>query len=146
MNHSRHKQRRPRRTASVVIAVLVVILLVGMLSVQTIQTLALVRRADDDRAKIMQAKELSELARAIDWSTAESSTITIQIPESASPIASSPIASKSVASGIAVDPRMQTAKLDRQTLADNPQTSKIQIRFPADEPGEITTTWETEDE
>lgn len=141
MNHSSHKQRKLRRTASVVIAVLVVILLVGMMSVQTIQTLALVRRADDDRAKIMQAKELSELARGIDWSTAESPTLTIQIPESISPIASN-----SITGGIAFDARMQTAKLDRQTLADNPQNSKIQMRFPADEPGEITTTWEIDDE
>jgi prepilin-type N-terminal cleavage/methylation domain-containing protein len=52
-----------------------------MLSVQTIQTLALVRRGDADRAKIMQAKELSEFARGIDWSTIESQSLTMQIPD-----------------------------------------------------------------
>jgi len=102
-----------------------------MLSVQTIQTLALVRRGDDDRAKIMQAKELSEFARGIDWNTAQSQSLTLQIPEVVSSVG---------------DPEMQTAILERQTIADNPETKRIRVRFPADKPGEITTTWESDHE
>jgi hypothetical protein len=121
----------PARTASVVIPALVVILIVGMLSVQTIQTLALVRRGDADRAKIMQAKELSEFARGIDWSTIESQSLTMQIPDAVRTVG---------------EPDTQTAFLERQTVADHPETARIVVRFPADTPGEINTTWELKDE
>ena len=131
MRYSRLKKSMARRTASVIICVLVVILLVGMLSMQTIQTLALVRRGDDDRSKIAQARELSEFARAIDWSTAESQSLTMQIPDSIH----SPGESET-----------QAAFLERQTIADNPDAAKIVVRFPADKPGEVTTTWEFDHE
>jgi len=127
MSHSKQTKGKPRRSASVIIGVLVVILLVGMLSMQTIQTLALVRRGDDDRAKIMQARELSEFARGTDWRTAQSQSLTLQIPEAVNSLG---------------DPEMQTAILERQTIADNPGAAKIVVRFPADKSGEITTTWE----
>ena len=65
MSYSRPKQVIARRTASVIVCVLVVILLVGMLSMQTVQTLAVIRRGDDDRTKILQARELIEFAQAI---------------------------------------------------------------------------------
>lgn len=131
MNSASQKLRKSRRSASVIVCVLVVILIIGMLSMQTIQTLALVRRGDDDRDKIMQVKELNELASAIDWSTIESTSLRIQIPDSVS---------------TASEPESRTAILERQTVEDNPETAKIVVRFPAEMPGEITTTWEPEHE
>ncbi len=131
MSRSRPKYNKAKRTASIIVCVLVVILLVGMLSMQTIQALALIRRGDDDRAKIMQAHELSEFARAIDWSSAESQSITLQIPYSVSSVG---------------EPETQAAILERQILADNPEVARIVVRFPADSPGEITTTVEPDHE
>ena len=131
MSHSRPKYNKANRKASIIVCVLVVILLVGMLSMQTIQALALIRRGDDDRAKIMQAQELSEFARAIDWSSVESQSITLQIPNSVSSVG---------------EPETQAAILERQTLADNPEVARIVVRFPADSPGEITTTVEPDHE
>ena len=128
--------RLSQRSASVIIPVLVVILIVGLLSVQTIQTLGLIRRGDDDRAKIIQAKELNELARSIDWSTTESQSFTLQIPDAVRTVG---------------EPETQAATLERQTVADNPETAnskmaRIVVRFPANAPGELNTTWELKDE
>lgn len=131
MSCSRPTQKTTRRTASVIVCVLVVILLVGMLSVQTIQTLAIIRRGDDHRAKIMQARELIAFAQAIDWNSAESKSLTMQIPDSVRPVG---------------EPEVLTAILERQTIADNPEVARIVVRFPADKPGEVTTTVEPDDE
>ncbi len=125
-----------RRSASVIIAALVVILVVGILSVQTIQTLAIVRRGDNHRAKIMQAKELTEFARAMDWNTIESKLVTLKIPDKVESLSNKP----------AGETEARTAVIEKQTLADNPHAAKIVVRFPADVPGEITTTWELENE
>lgn len=124
-----YTQSKMRRRASVVIAALVVILVVGMLSVQTIQTLALVRKSKNDRTKILQAKELNELARSINWSKAETKSLSIKIPETVS--TNSGDVSKS-----------QTAIIERSTDADDPNKITTSIRFPAGQPGEIATTWE----
>jgi hypothetical protein len=105
--------------------------LVGLLSVQTIQSLALIRRGDDDRAKIYQSRELSEFARVIDWSSAESQLLTIDIPDSVTPDG---------------EPETQPAILERQAIADNADAAEIVVRFPADKPGEVKTTWEVDHE
>lgn len=131
MSCSRPTQKSIRRTASVIVCVLVVILLVGMLSAQTVQTLAVIRRGDDDRAKIIQARELIEFVQAIDWNSAESKSLTMQIPDSVSQVG---------------EPEVNTAILERQTSADNPEVARIVVRFPADKPGEVTTTVEPDDE
>ena len=131
MKYSRVKKSKTPRTASVIICVLVVILLVGMLSMQTMQTLALVRRGDDDRSKIAQARELSEFASAIDWSAAKRQSLTMQIPDSIN------------SSG---ESETQAAIIERQTIADNPDVARIVVRFPANKPGEVTTTWEFDHE
>ncbi len=125
MSYSRPKQVIARRTASVIVCVLVVILLVGMLSMQTVQTLAVIRRGDDDRTKILQARELIEFAQAIDWNAAESKSLTIQIPDSVRQVGES---------------EALTAILERQTIAANSDVARIIVRFPADKPGEVTTT------
>jgi hypothetical protein len=135
MSYSNQQRRLAQRPASVIIPALVVILLVGMLSMQVIQTLALVRRGDDDRAKIMQMRELSEYARGIDWNATESQSFTVQIPDA--------VLTES-------EPETQPAILERQSVADNSETgnstARIVVRFPADKPGEINTTWEINDE
>lgn len=131
MSYSRPKQVIARRTASVIVCVLVVILLVGMLSMQTVQTLAVIRRGDDDRTKILQARELIEFAQAIDWNAAESKSLTIQIPDSVRQVGES---------------EALTAILERQTIADNSDVARIIVRFPADKLGEVTTTWEPDHE
>ena len=125
MSYFRPKQVIARRTASVIVCVLVVILLVGMLSMQTVQTLAVIRRGDDDRTKILQARELIEFAQAIDWNAAESKSLTIQIPDSVRQVGES---------------EALTAILERQTIAANSDVARIIVRFPADKPGEVTTT------
>ena len=135
------KQLPLQRTATVVIPALVVILIVGLLSVQTIQTLGLIRRGDDDRAKLVQVRELNELARSIDWDTTESQAFTLQIPDAVRTVS---------------EPETQTAILERQAFADNTEsadskmanskTTRIVVRFPANEPGELNTTWELKDE
>ena len=127
----RRQPKKTQRSASVIVCVLVVILLVGMLSVQTIQTLALIRRGDNERAKIIQARELSELAQAIDWTTTEGQSFTMQIPD------------KLIRVG---EQATQTAIIERQTLAENPHAARIIVRFPADCPGEVTTTVEPDHE
>ena len=131
MSYFRPKQVIARRTASVIVCVLVVILLVGMLSMQTVQTLAVIRRGDDDRTKILQARELIEFAQAIDWNAAESKSLTIQIPDSVRQVGES---------------EALTAILERQTIADNSDVARIIVRFPADKLGEVTTTWEPDHE
>lgn len=135
MSYSNQQRRQSQRVASVIIPALVVFLIVGMLSMQVIQTLALVRRGDDDRAKIMQARELGEYARGIDWSTTESQSFTMPIPDAVQ---------------IGSEPETQMAILERQSIADNSETGKstarIVVRFPADKPGELSTTWEINDE
>ena len=50
---------------SVLICVMVVLLIVGLLISQTLQTLLLVRRGDDTRAHLRQARELVELGKII---------------------------------------------------------------------------------
>ena len=127
----RRQPKKTQRSASVIVCVLVVILLVGMLSVQTIQTLALIRRGDNERTKIIQARELSELAQAIDWTTTEGQSFTMQIPD------------KLIRVG---EQATQTAIIERQTLAENPHAARIIVRFPADCPGEVTTTVEPDHE
>lgn len=135
MSYSNQQRPLSRRVASAIIPALVVILLVGMLSMQVIQTLALVRRGDDDRAKIMQARELSEYARGIDWNATESQSFTMHIPD---------------AVRIGSEPETQPAIFERQSVADNSETgnstARIVVRFPADKPGEVNTTLEIKDE
>lgn len=50
---------------SVLISVMVVLLIVGLLISQTLQTLLLVRRGDDARANLRQARELVELGKIV---------------------------------------------------------------------------------
>jgi len=120
------------RRGSAIVCVLVVILLVTLLSIQTIQTLSAIRRGDDERAKIYQARELIELGRKVNWEAAESQKITLQIPDSATDVAAS---------------ETRLAILERQVNANNTsEPSRLVVRYPADEPGEVTTTWDEEHE
>ncbi len=54
-----------RRSGGVLICVLVVLLIVGLLISQTVQTLLLVRRSDDQREQLRQARELIELGQIV---------------------------------------------------------------------------------
>lgn len=56
-------RRRRARSAATLVCVLVVMLIVGLLSAQSIQMLLLVRRADEQRVQLRQARELLELGK-----------------------------------------------------------------------------------
>lgn len=53
-----------RRRAAVLICVLVVLLIAGALSIQATQSLAIVRRGEERRARLQQARDLLELGKA----------------------------------------------------------------------------------
>ncbi len=126
------------RRGSAIVCVLVVILLVTLLSIQTIQTLAAIRRGDDERTKIYQARELIELGRRVDWSAVESQQLTLQIPESAVDSATDSATDVEGAAG-------RRAIVERQGNAgDTSESRRLVVRYPADEPGEVTTTWDEE--
>lgn len=124
-------QSKKRRAAAVIVCVLVVILLVGLLSMQALQTLSLIRRGDNDRAKIQQAREVIELGRRIDWNAAESGTITLQIPESSNAELNA----------------SRPAVLERQlNETESNSASRLVVRFPAGEAGETTSVWDESDD
>ncbi len=120
---------RRRRRAAVIVCVLVVLLLVTLLSVQTLQTLSVIRRGDNDRVKIMQAREVLELGRYVNWSEVESQELSVAIPDSIDE--ESDIASNNARSAV----------LERLTNEnDSNATTRLVARFPAGEAGEVTTT------
>lgn len=130
------------RQGSAILCVLVVILLVTLLSVQTIQTLSAIRRGDDERTKINQARELIELGRKVDWSAVESQNIRLQIPDSAIDEAE-PTSTVAVRTRVAIIERQGMGSSDEgeaSELSKASEPSRIVVRYPADEPGEVTTT------
>ncbi|MEZ6133335.1 MAG: hypothetical protein R3C53_00355 [Pirellulaceae bacterium] len=61
-----HRKLHPRghtRPAAILVCVMVVLLIVALTSAQTVQTMLLVRRADEQRSRIRQVRELVELGR-----------------------------------------------------------------------------------
>ena len=120
-----------RRRASVVTCVLVVLLLVTLMSMQTVQTLSLIRRGDNDRAKIMQAREVLELGRHVDWSQAESKTVQLDIPDGTL---------------VAASATRPAVLEDQSSNSETSSAARFIARFPAGEPGEVTTVWEKSNE
>ncbi len=120
------------RRGGVIVCVLVVLMLVTLLTIQTMQTLFVIRRGDDERSKIYQARELIELGRWVDWSEANSQSLQVQIPDTATEAADVPA---------------RLAKIERQKDANKTDSkTRLVVRYPADEPGEVTTTWDDENE
>lgn len=61
-----------RRRGAVLIFVMVLLLIVGLLASQSMQTLLLIRRGDDQREQVLQAREVLELgAMVLQQSTAQ---------------------------------------------------------------------------
>lgn len=60
----RESQQPGQRRAAVLICVLVVMLIAGALSIQATQSLAIIRRGEERRARLYQARELLELGKA----------------------------------------------------------------------------------
>lgn len=60
----RESRRKGQRRAAVLICVLVVLLIAGALSIQATQSLAIIRRGEERRSRLYQARELLELGKA----------------------------------------------------------------------------------
>lgn len=78
-------QLKPRRRAAVLVCVLVVLFIVGGLAVQSIQTMSVIRRGDDQRQSLQQARELLELGqRLVERAVMdEGESITMTLPSGA---------------------------------------------------------------
>lgn len=68
---ARKYDHRPRRNGGIVILLLIVLLVVGTLTHQAVRTLWLLRKNQDQQARIAQARELLEVGKQYDKSFAE---------------------------------------------------------------------------
>lgn len=133
------KARRNRQGGSIIVCVLVVVMLVTMLAIQTMQSLSLIRRSDDDRARIRQAREALEFGKMI--------AATKQDIENNGQKLRLTIADSIGSTDQAEAASLQVAEV--QILNSN-SDSQVTVRYPLDDSTnkttEITLLWENKDD
>jgi hypothetical protein len=133
------------RVASVFTCVLVVLLLVGMLCLQTTQSLLVIRRSDMQRAKLYQAREILEFAKAIDWEKRGDLQVEIAIPQSTTDSSADNLPSDSSLADVGPVAKVEVSKVEAELSADNPSSgvTRIVVYYPSEMPGEIVASWES---
>ncbi len=118
----RSKRLRQReRSGGLTLCVMVVLLLVGLISSQAIQTLLIVRRGDDRRGELRQARELLELGKLALQSD--------QVPESK-------------VLEITVDGKPAKVRFANVGTDDNPR-KRIVAQWLVNNTREVTVSWES---
>ncbi len=116
------------RRAGVLVCVMVVLLLAGGLGAQTMQTLFVVRRGDQQRQTLVQARELIELGRAAAAQAEGNQDFRVEVEP-----------------GLEGHVLVTTIASDATNSADNSgQTSRLRISvtYPVDSPKAVNVTWE----
>lgn len=116
------RQNRREKRGALLVCVLVVLLIVGLLTTQTVQTMLVIRRGDAQRSALRQAREVVELGKRI---AANKSS------------ASSESTSQEFEFVVQGD---ELAKLSITSAASG--VIRIEAKFPAGSPTEVTVTWE----
>lgn len=121
---------RSSRLGAILVCVMVVLLIVSLFCVQTMQTLMIIRRSDSSRRNLRQARELIELGR-IAHKQALAQDATTDDTELSIALGDSQIGEITVSASDSGGKQQ-------------PGTTRIVVRYPANSAGEVTASWEGE--